>query len=195
LGELGRVENTLEYPVVAKVISPDIPHKTDVGAIRVDIRDSTELVRACKEIVDAAKERQPRAEINGVLVEEMVNESGVEMFIGVEDDAQFGPLIVCGLGGIFVEIFEDVVIRRAPISLEEARKMLTELKGYPLLAGARGGAKVDIEALVTALVRVSEFAYQHRGALKEMDLNPVIVATEGSGVIALDGLIVWYGSG
>jgi acetate---CoA ligase (ADP-forming) len=194
LGELDRVENTLEYPVVAKVISPDIPHKTDVGAIRVDIRDSTELVRACKEIVDAAKERQPRAEINGVLVEEMVNESGVEMFIGVEDDTQFGPLIVCGLGGIFVEIFEDVVIRRAPISLEEARKMLTELKGYPLLAGARGSAKADIEALVTALVRVSEFAYQHRGALKEMDLNPVIVATEGSGVIALDGLIVWYGS-
>jgi acyl-CoA synthetase (NDP forming) len=125
----------------------------------------------------------------------MVNESGVEMFIGVEDDAQFGPLIVCGLGGIFVEIFEDVGIRRAPISPEEARQMLTELKGYHLLAGARGSAKADIEALVTALVRVSEFAYQHRGALKEMDLNPVIVATEGSGIIALDGLIVWYGSG
>jgi len=193
LGELDRVALTLDYPVVAKVISPDIPHKTDVGAIRIDIGDSTELARACKEIVDAAKERQPWAEINGVLVEEMVNESGVEMFIGVEDDAQFGPLIVCGLGGIFVEIFEDVVIRRAPISPEEARKMLAELKGYPLLTGARGGAKADIGALVTALVRVSEFAYQHRGVLKEMDLNPVIVATEGSGVVALDGLIVWYG--
>lgn len=195
LGELDRVALTLDYPVVAKVISPDIPHKTDVGAIRIDIGDSTELARACKEIVDAAKERQPGAEINGVLVEEMVNESGVEMFIGVEDDAQFGPLIVCGLGGIFVEIFEDVVIRRAPISPEEAGKMLAELKGYPLLTGARGGVKADVDALITALVRVSEFAYQHRGVLKEMDLNPVIVATEGSGIVALDGLVVWHGGG
>jgi len=195
LGELDRVALTLDYPVVAKVISPDIPHKTDVGAIRIDIGNSTELVRACKEIVDVAKERQPRAEINGVLIEEMVNESGVEMFIGVEDDAQFGPLIVCGLGGIFVEIFEDVVIRRAPISLEEARKMLAELKGYPLLTGARGGAKADVDALLMALVRVSEFAYQHREVLKEMDLNPVIVSTEGRGLVALDGLVVWYGGG
>jgi len=195
LGELDRVALTLDYPVVAKVISPDIPHKTDVGAIRIDIGDSTELARACKEIVDAAKERQPGAEINGVLVEEMVNESGVEMFIGVEDDAQFGPLIVCGLGGIFVEIFEDVVIRRAPISPEEAGKMLAELKGYPLLTGARGGVKADVDALITALVRVSEFAYQHRGVLKEMDINPVIVATEGSGIVALDGLVVWHGGG
>ena len=195
LGELDRVALALDYPVVAKVISPDIPHKTDVGAIRMNIGNSTELVRACKEIVDVAKERQPRAEINGVLIEEMVNESGVEMFIGVEDDAQFGPLIVCGLGGIFVEIFEDVVIRRAPISPEEAREMLAELKGYPLLTGARGGAKVDVDALLMALVRVSEFAYQHRGVLKEMDLNPVIVSTEGRGVVALDGLVVWYGGG
>ena len=195
LGELDRGALALDYPVVAKVVSPDIPHKTDVGAIRMDIENATELVRACKEIVDVAKERQPRAEINGVLIEEMVNESGVEMFIGVEDDAQFGPLIVCGLGGIFVEIFEDVVIRRAPISLEEARKMLAELKGYPLLTGARGGAKADVDALLMALVRVSEFAYQHRGVLKEMDLNPVIVSTEGRGVVALDGLVVWYGGG
>ena len=94
-----------------------------------------------------------------------------------------------------MEIFEDVVIRRAPISPEEARKMLAELKGYPLLTGARGGAKADVDALLMALVRVSEFAYQHRGVLKEMDLNPVIVSTEGRGVVALDGLVVWYGGG
>lgn len=185
-GDLG-----LRYPVVAKVISPDVLHKTDAGAVRVGIRDAEELSRACEEIVDAARERQPRTVIEGVLVEEMVDESGVEMFIGVEDDAQFGPLILCGMGGIFVEALEDFVIRRAPIDARVALGMLAELKGYPLLTGTRGGAKADLDALITALVRVSGFAHQQQGALKEMDLNPIVVAGEGRGVIALDGMIVW----
>jgi len=191
LGELDRVAVTLDYPVVAKAISPDVLHKTDIGALRVDIGDPEELAKACGEIVNAVGERRPGALVKGVLVEEMMDEGGVEMFIGVEDDAQFGPLVVCGLGGIFVEVLEDVVIRRAPIDQREGHKMLAELKGYPLLTGARGGERMDLNALVTALVRVSEFAYQHRGTLKEMDLNPVIVAKEGRGVVVLDGMIVW----
>jgi acetate---CoA ligase (ADP-forming) len=191
LGELDRVASTLDYPVVAKAISPDVLHKTDAGALRVGIGGSEELVKACEEIVNAVEEQRPGALVKGVLVEEMVDEGGVEMFIGVEDDAQFGPLVVCGLGGIFVEVLEDVVIRRAPIDQREGHKMLAELKGYPLLTGARGGGRMDLDALVTALVRVSVFAYRHRGVLKEMDLNPVIVTKEGRGVVALDGMIVW----
>jgi acetate---CoA ligase (ADP-forming) len=193
--EAERIAGSLRYPVVAKVISLDVLHKTDAGAVRVGIGGADGLVRAYDEITRSALEHVPGAVIRGVLVEEMIEGPGIEMFVGIEDDPQFGPVVLCGLGGVFVEVLKDVTIRRAPIGVEEARRMLAGLQGYPLLAGARGGPKMDVEALAVTLSNVSLFAHRNRGAIKEMDVNPVVVMEEGRGVIALDAMTSWRDGG
>lgn len=188
---LEKVKGHLQYPVVCKVISGDVLHKTDAGGVKVNIRNSTELEEAFEVILKSVKQYSPDARIQGVLAEEMIQEDAIEMFIGVKEDPQFGSLIVCGLGGIFIEVLKDVSIRRAPINSQEAHSMLEELKGYAMLEGVRGGNKRDIKSLAEALVRISHFAAQHNGKISEMDINPVWVFEEGQGIAALDGIIVW----
>ncbi|MBN8199884.1 acetate--CoA ligase family protein [Bacillus sp. NTK034] len=188
---LEKVKDNLNYPLVCKVISPDVLHKTDAGGVKVNIHNPAQLERAYNEILQSVLQYSPNAQIDGILAEEMIQEEGAEMFIGVKEDPQFGPMIVCGLGGVFIEVLKDISIRRAPIQIHEAHDMLKELKGYPLLEGIRGGKKRDIQALAEALVKVSQFASHHRRSIGEMDINPIWVFEEGKGIAALDGIIVW----
>ncbi|MGE7758999.1 acetate--CoA ligase family protein [Peribacillus sp. NPDC097895] len=189
--QLEQMKNKVQYPVVCKVISDEIIHKTDEGGVILGIKNELELIQAYESIGKSIKENLPEAKVNGILIEEMITEKGVEMFIGIKNDPQFGPLIVCGLGGIFIEVLKDISIRRAPITSLEAHSMLKELKGYSLLLGVRGGKKSDIDALANALVQLSHFADQNKGNIMEMDINPLIVLNEGKGVAALDGIVVW----
>ncbi|QDI90350.1 CoA-binding protein [Salicibibacter halophilus] len=188
---LQEVKANIPYPVVCKGISKDVLHKTDADSVKVNIKNPAELEEAYESIISSIGNYNPDANIDGVLAEEMIQDESVEMFIGVKEDPQFGPLIVCGLGGIFVEVLKDISIRRAPITDKEAFAMLEELKGYLLLKGVRGGSKRDIQALTEALVRISQFALTHHGRIQEMDINPLWVFEEGKGVAALDGIIVW----
>ncbi|MFC4799511.1 acetate--CoA ligase family protein [Neobacillus sp. GCM10023253] len=181
----------LQYPVVCKVISRDVLHKTDAGGVKINIQNSLQLENAFDEILQSVKQYAPDAKIEGILAEEMFQDEGIEMFIGVKQDPQFGPLIVCGLGGIFIEVLKDASIRRAPVSKQEAFDMLKELKGYPLLEGTRGKKKRDVSALTEAIVQVSQFAAQHKEKISEMDINPLWVFEEGKGIAALDGIIIW----
>lgn len=185
------VKNKLNYPVVAKIVSKDITHKTEVGGVKLNINNDEELESAFNEILNSVKKHQPNAEISGVLVEEMNLDKGIEMFIGINDDPQFGPLVVCGLGGIFIELFKDATIRRAPVNIRQAHEMLRELQAFPLLQGFRGDNKKDINKLAEAIVKISQFAVENTGSIKEMDINPLMILDEGKGVKALDGVIVW----
>ncbi|MBX9973618.1 acetate--CoA ligase family protein [Cytobacillus firmus] len=189
--QLEEIKENLNYPLVCKIVSSDIMHKTDAGGVEVNILNPVQLERAYGEILKAVTQYAPNARIDGVLVEEMIEEKGIEMFIGVKQDPQFGSLIVCGLGGIFIEVLKDVSIRKAPVHLNEAHEMLKELKGYPLLEGVRGEKPRDIAAFAEVLSKISQYASQNNGQISEMDINPVWVFEEGKGIAALDGVIVW----
>jgi acyl-CoA synthetase (NDP forming) len=186
--EARRAAERIGYPVALKIQSSDIAHKTEAGGVRLGLRDSDELAAACKEIVANARERSPGARIDGVLVQEMVN-GGVEAIVGVTNDASFGPAIMFGLGGIFAEVLEDVTFRLAPVRAADAREMIAEIRGYPLLAGARGKPPADVDALADAIVRLSALAVDLKDSLAELDVNPLFVMEQGRGVVAADALI------
>jgi acyl-CoA synthetase (NDP forming) len=176
------------YPVALKVQSSNIAHKTEARAVRLGIRDAAELTAAYEEILANARRHSPDATIDGVLVQEMVA-GGVEVILGVTNDALFGPAIMFGLGGIFAEVLHDVTFRLAPVTAATAREMIAEVKGYPLLAGARGKPPADVDALADAIVRLSALAIDLRDSLAELDVNPLFVMEKGRGVIAADALI------
>jgi acetyltransferase len=180
----------LGYPVVLKVDSPDILHKTEAGVVRLGIRDAAQVRTAYADILARAAAYAPHAAISGVLVQEMVTE-GVEVIIGVSYDAQLGPTILFGSGGIMVEVYNDVALHRCPITQAEARTMLSEVKGARVLHGFRGRPAADIEALAQALVHVSHLAVQLEGRLAELDINPLLVLPAGRGVKAVDALAVF----
>lgn len=186
--ELDTLGHDYAYPVAAKIASPDILHKSDAGGVKLNIKDAGELKRAFREIIDNAKIYKPDAEIDGVLVQEMLNK-GTEVIVGVNNDPQFGPMILCGLGGVFVEIFKEAVICPAPVSEKEAEKMIKSMKGYELLQGFRGSKKGDIKELVNLLLMVSNYAVSNKNILSEIDLNPVFVYPEGEGIAIGDALI------
>ncbi len=175
------------FPVVVKISSPDILHKTEVGGIKLNLRSEEEVRDAAREVLAAAKRLKPGAHIAGVSVQEMLR-AGVEIVIGVKRDQQFGPLIAVGLGGVMVELLRDTAIRIAPVSMDVARTMIQSLKGYKLLAGYRGAQGVDVESLADAVCRLSELADDLRDVVEEIDVNPVIVTA--SGAVAADALIV-----
>ncbi len=182
----------LGLPVAMKIDSPDILHKTEARAIRLNLADPRQLAEAFDEIVANARAHAPTARINGVLVQEMIP-PGVEAIVGMNRDPQFGPVVMFGLGGIFVEILKDVSLRIAPLALDDAQGMIREVRGYPLLAGARGRAKADIPALAQALVDVSRMALALGPRLEQLDINPLIVLPEGQGVRAADALVILTG--
>lgn len=167
------------YPVVIKVDSADIPHKTEADAIRLNLQSEEEVINAFNEIMHNAKQYNPTAVINGVSVQEMLEE-GVEIIIGAQNDEVFGPVVMVGLGGIFVEVFKDVAFSVAPLSRRDALEMLEELKAKAVLDGARGRVKVDTEAIVDILLRVSELMMDQKDHIQELDINPVIVYEKGA---------------
>ena len=183
-------KNTKEA-LVMKVESADILHKSDVGGVKLNIHGPEEAVQAYNEIMESVSSKRPDAKINGILTVPMLK-SGVEMIIGVNNDPQFGPMVMVGMGGVFVELFKDVALYPAPISKAEALDMLRSLKSFKLLNGYRGGAKCDIDALCDTIVSIADFASANRDTLKELDINPLFVYPEGEGVGVADALVVKY---
>lgn len=183
----------LGFPVVMKIVSPEIEHKTEIGGVLLGLADEAAVADGFALLMARAAEHRPDATIEGVLVAPMAG-AGVETIIGVAQDPVFGPAVMFGLGGVFVEVFEDVTFRLAPFDASEARRMIGEVRGRALLAGARGAAEADVEALVAALVAVSAFAHTHRDTLQTLDINPFLVRPKGLGAVALDALIVPRGT-
>jgi acyl-CoA synthetase (NDP forming) len=179
----------LGYPVALKVETPDILHKTEAGVVRLDLRDAAQVRAAYAEIMASAKVYAPQAAITGVSVQEMVGR-GVEIIIGVSYDQQLGPVLLFGSGGVMVEVYNDVALRRCPITRSEAQAMIAEVRGARLLQGFRRSPKADVEALADTLVRVSHLAMHLEGRLAELDINPLMVLPAGQGVKAVDALIV-----
>jgi acetyl-CoA synthetase (ADP-forming) len=166
------------YPIVMKIVSPDIIHKSDAGGVLVNLKSAVEVEVGFKKILENAKKYKPDAEIVGVLVQEMAPQ-GIEVIVGAVKDPQFGQTVMFGLGGIFVELLKDVNFRVAPLSDADAREMITQLKAYPLLCGYRGSAPADIDALVAILCNTSRLVMNHP-EIKELDLNPVMAYAEGA---------------
>jgi len=183
-----RIAQRIGYPVALKVQSPDISHKTEARAVRLNIGSDEELASAHGEILENARAYNRSARIEGVLVQEMVKD-GLEAILGVTNDPLFGPAVMFGLGGIFAEVLKDVSFRLAPVTPAMAREMIAEIKGYPLLAGARGKPPADVDALADAIVRCSALAVDLEDKVAELDINPLFVMERGRGVKAADALI------
>ena len=174
------------FPVVLKVVSPQITHKTDVGGVKLDLKSPEEVAAAFDEIMAAARRAAPDATIDGVSVQQMAR-PGIEVIVGVSTDPQFGPVIMFGLGGVLVEVLKDVSFRIIPIAPRDARQMIHEIKGFPLLEGYRGQDPADLAALESLLLRISGFVEQ-QPEVSELDLNPVFAYKDGA--VAVDARIV-----
>jgi acetyltransferase len=178
---------------VLKIISPQILHKSDVGGVRIGL-PSREAVRdAYAEMVARAGTAQPQARIEGVLVQEQVT-GGREVILGMARDPQFGPLLMFGLGGIYVEALKDVTFRIAPLAREEAEAMIREVRAFPILQGLRGEAPADLGALVRDILRLSQLVTDFP-EISEIDINPLFVRPAGEGTVALDARIRLAGGG
>lgn len=178
----------ITFPVAVKLASPDISHKTEADAVRLNINCLADLIRAAEEVHAGGRRYDPAARIDGIAIQEMA--SGVEVIIGAVNDAQFGPYVMVGLGGVLTEVLGDVAHRFAPIGKEGARDMLNELRGQQVLKGVRGAPPADIDALIEAIVRVSWLIHDHADSIAEIDINPLFVRAMGKGVVAADALIV-----
>src|SRR5664279_1153064 len=176
-------------PLVMKIQSRDIPHKSEVGGVRVNIATKGEAFAAYQMLLDNAHRHRPNADIQGVLIGPMAKR-GVEIIVGTMLDATFGPMVMVGLGGITTELFRDVVYRPAPVSAAEAADMLAQLKAAPLLNGFRGAANSDIAALAQLIAQISVLAAQFSAEIAEIELNPVLVHLTGQGVTVVDALVV-----
>ncbi len=186
--EAVRAAEQLGFPVAIKVVAPEISHKTDVGGVKLDVRGSGDVVRAISEIEGMVRQKSPGSHIKGFLVQAMA-EPAKEMIIGGRRDEQFGPVVIVGTGGIFVEIIRDFSLRVAPISMEEALEMLEELRVYPLLVGARGQEPSDVEGLAETICRISQLLCEIP-QVRELDLNPLRVYGKGKGVLILDSRVI-----
>lgn len=180
-------------PLVLKIDSPDIHHKTEVGGVALNIATLDELQTAAIKMQGSVRSRAPQARFDGFLVARQVK--GIEVIIGVRNDPYFGPLVMVGLGGVFVELIRDVAYRYAPFDLAEAHTMLRELKTFPLLDGYRGQPHMDINALAEMLVRVSVLADRYQDRIAEIDINPILVAPQGQGAYVADALIILASEG
>lgn len=182
-----RAAEVIGFPVVMKVVSPDIIHKTEVGGVLIGLDSAGAVVAGYQQINDRVKKNAPAARIEGILVEQQIS-GGVEMIAGIVNDKVLGPFVMCGLGGIFAEVLSDVVFRRVPFLHAEAMEMIRELRSFSLLNGARGLPRADTESLAKILVRLSGIAARNSDCLDSMDINPLIVTA--SGACAADVVIV-----
>ncbi len=187
--EAVRIAASINGPVALKVQSRDIAHKTEAGALQLNIQGEAAVRQAHAQIMAAARAWKSDARIEGVLVQEMVP-PGLDVLVGVSRDATFGPVVTVGLGGIYVEVLKDIAFGLPPFEPAQVHRMLQGLRSYPLLQGVRGQPPMDVEALVDCIVRVGWFALDTRGLVAELDLNPVRVLPRGQGVRVIDALVV-----
>ncbi len=174
------------FPVVLKIVSPDIVHKSDIGGVKVGLTNTTQVRKAYSEIISSVRENAPGARIEGVSVQKMAK-PGVEIIIGMTEDDQFGPVIMFGLGGIWVEALKDVAFRIVPVSAWDADEMIREIKGFAVLQGYRGQEAVDLSFITKTITQVSEFI-EKNPQIKELDINPLIAYDDGA--VAVDARIV-----
>jgi acetyltransferase len=187
--EAVRIAGKIGYPVVLKIASPDILHKTDVGGVKIGLENAEDVRDAFELMTYRAQRYLPEARLWGCLVQEMAPPGGLEVLVGMNRDPQFGPLVTFGLGGIYVETLKDVTFRVAPFSEQEAKMMLEEIRAHPLLDGVRGKPPVDKEAIVNTLLRIGQLVLDFP-QITELDINPLIVYAEGEGAIAIDMRLV-----
>jgi succinyl-CoA synthetase beta subunit len=180
---------SIEFPVVAKVLSADIAHKSDAGGVVLGIKSRAELEAAASSIFERVRAGHPFAVIDGILVQQM--EDGLaEVILGFRRDPQVGPVVVLGTGGVLTEIYRDVAVSAAPVGLQAARRMIDDVRGLAVLRGYRGLPAGDTAALANAIVAMSQLAYVEAVEISEVEINPLLVRRQGQGVVGVDGLVV-----
>jgi len=184
--EASSISRQFGFPVVLKIASPDIVHKSDAGGVKLGLKTTKQVGKAYDDILLTVRQRHPQAMIQGVSVQKMAR-PGVEVIIGMSKDAQFGPVLMFGLGGILVEVLKDVSFRIVPLTKRDAGEMIREIKGYPLLEGYRGQEPVDVSNLEELLLKVSDFVEQNP-EVKELDLNPIFAYSDGA--VAVDARLI-----
>ncbi|MCF8111355.1 MAG: acetate--CoA ligase family protein [Desulfobacteraceae bacterium] len=186
-----KISENLNFPLVLKIESQDILHKTDAGCVVANIQNNKDLERGYQQIMKNALLYTSTSRINGVLIEEMIDKGdGIEVIVGMKNDPIFGPSIILGLGGIFVEVFKEMVCKIAPLTKSTAHEMVEEFKGYPILKGIRSGKQLSIDALEDSLLRLSQLSVDFKDVISEIDINPLVVMEQERGVMALDALII-----
>jgi acyl-CoA synthetase (NDP forming) len=184
--EAQAIARNLGFPVALKILSPQILHKSDIGGVKLGLQNEDEVAAAFESIMASARQHEPSATIDGVAVQPMAR-PGTEVILGLFKDQQFGPVLMFGLGGIFVEVLKDVAFRIVPLERRDAREMIREIKGYPLLEGYRGQEPADVAYLEELLLKLSHFAEEHP-EVREVDLNPVFAYRDGA--LAVDARVV-----
>jgi acetate---CoA ligase (ADP-forming) subunit beta len=179
--EAVKCSHEIGYPVVLKIVSPDVIHKSDVGAVKVNLKNDSEVRVAYREIAENVRKFKNDAKIVGTIVEELAPQ-GHEVIVGMAKDPQFGPALMFGLGGIFVEVLKDVSFRIAPLTEYDAQDMIREIKGYPILTGIRGQKPADIHSLVDIILKVSKLVTEH-SEIEQLDLNPIFVYPQGAKIV------------
>jgi acyl-CoA synthetase (NDP forming) len=174
------------FPVALKITSPDVIHKSDSGGVKLSLNNATQVKKAYDEILKKVRKQYPDAVVHGVSVQKMIR-PGTEVIVGTTQDPQFGPVIMFGLGGIFVEVLKDVSFRIVPINQRDAQEMIQETKGYPLLQGYRGKEPANIPVLVEMILKVSKFV-EENPQIKELELNPIFAYSDGA--VAVDARII-----
>ena len=176
----------MSFPVVLKIVSPDVIHKSDSGGVKLSINSVTEVKKAYDEILKKVRKQYPHAVIHGVSVQKMI-QPGTEVIVGTSKDPQFGPVIMFGLGGIFVELLKDVSFRVIPVEQRDAQEMIKEIKGYPLLQGYRGKEPANISVLVEIILKISKLM-EENPQIKELELNPIFAYRNKA--VAVDARII-----
>lgn len=184
--EAVRAAEAMGYPVVLKIASPDIVHKSDVGGVQLRLHDSTAVCQAFRAIQQSVATHAPAARIDGMIVQPMAA-PGVEVIVGMSKDATFGPVLMFGLGGVLVEVLKDVAFRIVPLTKRDAAEMIHDIQGFPLLNGHRGAVPADLEALQRMLLTLSEFVAE-TPEIKEIDLNPIYAYAQGA--LAVDARVI-----
>ncbi|MBN2187412.1 MAG: acetate--CoA ligase family protein [Dehalococcoidia bacterium] len=180
------ISKEIGFPVVLKIISPDVVHKSDSGGVRLGLANATQVSNAYSEIMSSMRQKYPQAAIQGVSVQPLAR-AGIEVIVGVSQDPQFGPVIMFGLGGVLVEVLKDVSFRIVPVTRRDAQEMIKEIKGYPVLEGYRVHEPANISALEELIVKVSRFIEQNP-QIKELDLNPIFAYKDKA--VAVDARII-----
>ncbi|MEA1964937.1 MAG: acetate--CoA ligase family protein [Candidatus Aerophobetes bacterium] len=179
--EVSKIAQEIAYPIVMKIVSPDIIHKSDAGGVKVGIKNENEAKLAYKEIIAKAKKYNKEAKISGIIASSMIAQS-TEVIVGMMKDLHFGPVAMFGLGGVFVEILKDVSFRILPLEEKDAQEMITEIKGYEILKGVRGELPKDVQAIKEVLMKISQLTMENP-EINEIDLNPIFVFEKGLQVI------------
>lgn len=183
LKDIDKALKEISFPIALKISSPQIIHKTDIGGIKLNINSKKELIKAYNEIILNIKRKFPNILIEGILIEEMIKK-GLEIIIGGIQDSVFGPCIMFGLGGIFVEVYKDISFRACPLSFNDALEMIMEIKGFSILKGIRGEKPINIEELCNIIIKLSDLMIKYENLISEFDINPIIASFER--IVAVD---------